>query len=115
MTGRWCRCVVRSLGSRLIPRSAAATRSSIGRGRLVEWHHVPVRPALRRSRPGRRSATLAGIVLLLIAACGGPSDSSSGSVSIPEPQLGRPVVQGAAFPRTAVYFLEHENLPSAET
>lgn len=70
-----------------------------------------VRLVPRMSRTVSRGAVLAGIALLVLAAC----SPAPPPPQVPEPHLGEPVVQGPPFPRTAVYFLEHEDLPTAET
>ncbi|MGH3929413.1 MAG: putative glycoside hydrolase [Pseudonocardiaceae bacterium] len=54
---------------------------------------------------GRRAATTVGwIALLLIVACTAPESAGPPSAR-----------SGPAFPRTAVYFLAHEDLPSPQT
>lgn len=69
-------------------------------------------PESQRRRSARlRFAVACSVAGALLTAC----DAVPPPDPIAEPQLGEPVVQGPPFPRTAVYFLEHEDLPTADT
>jgi hypothetical protein len=63
----------------------------------------------------RIGALLAGVLMLLAAGCGAADRQPPGPAPILVPTKPDHVLPGPAFPRTAVYFLEHENLPDART